>query len=392
MTVAAWPARHPLVGYFTLAVGLSWLGVGGAMAVSGFSTEALRPEEAGLLFALMLLGPSVGGLVMTGLVDGRAGLRAVATRLTRWRVAPRWYAVALLTAPVILLAILWGLGGFIDPVFAPRFQWMLLGVGLIAGALEEIGWTGFATPRLLARHSALSAGLALGLLWALWHALVDFRYSGGATGSGWIVEFAFAYILTLIPYRILMTRLFEKTRSGLLAILMHASYTGSLLAFVGVMPWRQGLVWQGLFAGALWVLVALTLAAPASRSSPVARDRRGSGGCRIVAVRGLHTLIYLVLAASTLILLWAGITGRFMAVLWIVGPLLAIEIAVLLLNGAKCPLTAVVDRLSGAPGSVSDTFLPEPLTRRTLALYGPLLAIGLILLAARGAGIIGGGF
>jgi membrane protease YdiL (CAAX protease family) len=182
------------------------------------------------------------------------------------------------TLAVPLLAILWGLGAVVDPVFAPRFQWLLFGVGLIAGALEEIGWTGFATPRLLARHSALTAGLALGVVWALWHALVDYRYSGGATGSGWIVEFAFAYVLTLIPYRILMTALFERTRSGLLGILMHASYTGGLLAFVGVMPWHQGLVWQGLFAGTLWVLVAVAVSAPAARTSPVARDQHPGGG------------------------------------------------------------------------------------------------------------------
>jgi membrane protease YdiL (CAAX protease family) len=380
---------HPVLAYFVLAFGLSWGGVAVVMAVSGFSTVALRPEEAGLLFGLMLLGPSVGGLLMTSLVDGRVGLRTLATRLTRWRVAPRWYAAAVLTAPLPLLAILWGLGIVSDPVFTPRFQWMLFGVGLIAGALEEIGWTGFATPRLLARHSALTAGLILGVVWALWHALVDFRYSGTATGSAWIIEFAFAYVLTLIPYRILMTAVFERTRSGLLGILMHASYTGSLLAFVGVMPWPQGLVWQGLFAGTLWLFVAVAVSSPAARVSPVAKDRHPGGGWPIVAVRGLHTLIYLVLAASTLILLWVGATGRFPAVLWIVGPLVAIETVVLLSNRARCPLTAVVDRLSGAAGSVSDTFLPEALTRRTLVLYGPLLAIGLVLLAARGAGMIG---
>jgi membrane protease YdiL (CAAX protease family) len=386
----AWLRSHPVLAYFALAFGLSWGGVGGVMAVSDFSTAPLRPQEAGVLFALMLLGPGVGGLVMTGLVDGRAGLSALAAGLTRWRVAPRWYAVAVLTAPLLLLAILLGLSALVDPIFAPRFQWMLFCVGLIAGALEEIGWTGLATPRLLARHSALTAGLALGVVWALWHAPVDYRYSAGATGSGWIVEFAFAYVLTLIPWRILMTALFERTRSGLLSILMHASYTGGLLAFVGVMPWRQGLVWQGLFAGTLWVMVAVAVTAPAARMSPVAKDRHPGGGWPIMAVRALHTLIYLVLAASTLIVLSVGVTGRFLHVLWIVGPLVAIETVVLLSNRARCPLTAVVDRLSGAAGSVSDTCLPEALTRRTLAFYGPLLAIGVILLAARGAGLIGG--
>lgn len=386
--MAPWLRQHPLVGYFALAFALSWGGVGGFMVIGGFPMTALGPEESGLLFALMLLGPSVGGLVLTGVLEGREGLRALARRLTYWRVGPGWYAAALLPVPVLLLMILWGLEVWVDPVFAPRFQWPLLAVGLIAGAVEEIGWTGFATPRLLARYGALSAGVSLGIVWALWHALVDFRYSGGTTGSAWIVTFAFAYMLTLVPYRILMTALFERTRSGLLGILMHASYTGGLLAFVGTLSWGQGLVWQGLLAGALWILVAVTVSAPAARGSPIAKDRHPGRSWRIAGVRGLHTLIYLVLAASTLILLSVGITGRFMALLWIVGPLLAVEIVVLLLNGARCPLTAVVDRLSGAPGSVSDTWLPEALTRRTLAIYGPMLAIGLILLAARGAGVI----
>ena len=87
------------------------------------------------------------------LLEGRAGMRQLASRLKRWRVGARWYAVALLTTPLFLLAILWPLSALIEPAFAPRFQWALFAIGVVAGRFEEIGWTGFATPRLLTRQN-----------------------------------------------------------------------------------------------------------------------------------------------------------------------------------------------------------------------------------------------
>lgn len=113
-------------------------------------------------------------------------------------------------------------------------------------------------------------------------------------------------------------------------------------------------------------------------------------GCGVAVIRGLHTLIYGVMAASTLILLYIGTTGRHAAWLWGAAPLLAIEVAVLIGNGLKCPLTAVVDRYAGGPGRFPDTFLPEGLTRRTLWIFGPMLALALLLLTARRFGILAG--
>lgn len=254
----AWAQRHPLVAYFALAFGLSWGGTGAVMAVTGFSTAPMSAGEAGLFFAMMLVGPAAGGLFLTAMIEGRSGLAALWARMICWRTAPGSYAIALLAAPAILSAILWLLSAFVDPAFAPRFQWTLLGVGLIAGALEEIGWTGFATPRLLLHQDILSAGLLLGLVWAAWHALVDFRYSFEDTGAAWVLEFGFTYVIALVPYRVLMTRLYHRTGSGLLGVVMHASYTGCLLALVPDTSWSQALVWQGGFAAALWLLVAIT--------------------------------------------------------------------------------------------------------------------------------------
>ena len=221
MMLLPWVCRHPLLGYFVLTYGISWGGILVVLGATGFDLTVLRPLDTGLIFVSMLLGPSIAGLTMTALLEGRAGLRELRSRLLRWRVASRWYALALLTLPLLMLAVLWPFSLFADAVFAPRFQWPLLGIGLVAGAFEEIGWTGFASPRLLSRQRPFMAGLSLGLVWATWHVLVDFRQNHSAMGLGWVVwlmQFAVLYLASLTAYRILMTWMFAQTRSLLLAL------------------------------------------------------------------------------------------------------------------------------------------------------------------------------
>ncbi|MBB5747556.1 hypothetical protein [Brevundimonas variabilis] len=106
------------------------------------------------------------------------------------------------------------------------------------------------------------------------------------------------------------------------------------------------------------------------------------------AARGLHTLIYGVMAVATVGLLYVGITGRFLPSLWVFVPLLSVEIVVFAASGLKCPLTGLVDRYAGAGVHMADTYLPETLTRHTLAIFGPILPVAFMLLAARWAGLI----
>ena len=251
--------RRPLFVFFALAFGISWVPILTIMASRGFDLAPLQGVEGGLIFLAMLLGPSVSGLACTALLDGRSGLRALGRRALHWRVAGVWYAVALLTIPAILLVVLSILSVLINPMFAPRFQGWLFGLGLLAGTFEEIGWTGFATPRLLARKSLMVAGLSLGCIWALWHLLVDFRYNAGTLGAVWPLEFFITYLLALTPYRLLMTWVYSHTQSLLLAILMHASFTGSLLVLVPVVSAALGFYWQSAFAAALWAVVAVVM-------------------------------------------------------------------------------------------------------------------------------------
>ena len=255
----SWLQRRPLLAFFGLAYGISWACIALILSATGFDLSNLRPLDTGLIFVAMLLGPSVGGLIMTAHLEGRAGLRSLWLSLARWQVEGRWVALALLLMPALLLAVLLPLAAFYDPAFAPGFQWQLFAIGLAAGSFEELGWTGFATPRLLARQRLFRAGLSLGLLWALWHVLVDFRQNFSTMNLAWLLEFAVFYLAALSAYRVLMTWVYANTRSLPLAMLMHASYTGWLMVLYPATSFEQGLIWQTAFAAVLWIAVALVI-------------------------------------------------------------------------------------------------------------------------------------
>lgn len=179
--IKAFIKRRPVVAYFALTFVISWGGVLVLGAPYGMPTtreqfEAVYP----IVFLPYLLGPVVSSLVLTGLADGKAGFRQLLSRLLRWRVAARWYAGALLTAPLMVIVILLALS-LVSPAFLPaivttddRLGLLLtgIGVGLFGGGLmEEPGWTGFAAPRLRRRHGVLATGLIVGVVWGVWQFL-----------------------------------------------------------------------------------------------------------------------------------------------------------------------------------------------------------------------------
>ncbi|MBX3480286.1 MAG: hypothetical protein KF842_07790 [Caulobacter sp.] len=104
---------------------------------------------------------------------------------------------------------------------------------------------------------------------------------------------------------------------------------------------------------------------------------------RLMLVRALHTAIYVIMATAVLLVLFAGLTGATGPWLWVALALVGIEVVVFAGSGMKCPLTAVVARYSGERPLVSDTFFPERCTRHTLRVFGPLIGLGVLLLAIR---------
>jgi len=172
---AAPPSRAGLPLYFAGAFGITWL-CWGLAALIGRELIAL-PVPTDLLMLLGGLGPLVAAIGVAARRSGGAGVRALLGRLLGWRVGPVWYAVALLAWPAVdLVLILLNLaaGGALPPA-PPASVWLavpglFLRTVLLGGGLyEEVGWRGFALPRLQERYGALAASLLLGLVWAAWH-------------------------------------------------------------------------------------------------------------------------------------------------------------------------------------------------------------------------------
>ena len=117
-TIKDFIKRHPLPTYYVLTFAISW---GAILIAAGPGGIPVATELRMTLGALLVLGPSVAGILLTGLVSGRVGLRELLARLLRWRIGGRWYAVALLTAPLSTAAVLLALA-LLSPEFLPPYS------------------------------------------------------------------------------------------------------------------------------------------------------------------------------------------------------------------------------------------------------------------------------
>jgi CAAX protease family protein len=284
--VKAFIARHPVPTYFALTFIISW---GGALVVFG-SGAFLGTKEISVVgqgpfaYLAFLAGPSVAGVLLTGLVHGRSGLREILSRLVTWRVGGRWYAVALLTAPFLMTAILFALS-LTSPVFLPAIfttgdKTSLLvsaiAIGLVVSFFEELGWTGFAIPQLRRRYGIATTGLIVGLLWGAWHYPL---FSGSASSSGAIPPALYLAVLLfswLPPYRVLMVWVYDHTKSLLVLMLMHMAIdVGGLVLISPAMSGIPVVTFDLVFAAALWVAVAALALANSGQLSrqPLRRQR-----------------------------------------------------------------------------------------------------------------------
>ena len=251
--------RHPVVAYFVLTFLISWAGAFAVAAPHLLRHEALPKMTGILMFPAMLLGPSIAGLLLTRLVDGKSGLRALLSRMIHARVPPTWY-LALLIPPALVLAVLLFLQRFVSPVYAPNHFFMGILFGIPEGLLEEIGWTGYAFPKMRSSADGLGPAILLGLLWSFWH-LPVINFLGTATphGSYWL-PFFLAFTLAMVAMRVLIAWLYTNTQSVLLAQLMHVSSTGSLVVFSAAQATaRQEAAWYALYGVALWAAVGIVV-------------------------------------------------------------------------------------------------------------------------------------
>jgi membrane protease YdiL (CAAX protease family) len=151
---------------------------------------------------------------------------------------------------------------------------MGLAYGLIGGAFfEELGWTGFAVPRLRQRHGVLTTGLIVGVLWGTYHFSVIYWASSpsGALPLAILLTQLFAWMPS---FRVLMVWVYDLVGSLPVAMLMHASLSsGMLILTPTTISGVPLLTWLVVLATVPWVVVAAVIVASGGHLSRQALPR-----------------------------------------------------------------------------------------------------------------------
>jgi membrane protease YdiL (CAAX protease family) len=213
-----------VVKFFVLTYAVTWTFF---ISVAAAAIPTRRPLGA-LMVLLGAFAPSLVALWLTARAEGGTGIRALLGRVLQWRVGAQWYLFAVGYIPAIKLTV--ALVHRVATGAWPRFgtePWYVIPVAIAFStpfqAGEEIGWRGYALPRLAARFGLARASVLLGLIWACWHLPQFFIPEVDTYGQSF-----FVYVLQVTALAVAMAWLYAHTNGSLLLVmLMHAAVNNS---------------------------------------------------------------------------------------------------------------------------------------------------------------------
>lgn len=255
--------RAPALRFFVLTFALSWACFGSAVAL--WRPAASLPLGT-LIGAIVLLGvfaPAIVALLLTAREEKRDGVMRLVRRVLLWQVPVRWYVFAILYMAVIKLAV--------AVIYrALTGSWPTFGhlpVALIVLAIivstpvqsgEEIGWRGYALPRLLQRMGFAGGSVLLGVIWATWHLPLFFLPGADTYGQSFPV-----WALQVTALSVAFAFLYVRTNGSLLlTMLMHSAVNQTWSIVPGAIPLARDVftlhaslvAW--LTAALLWIAAA----------------------------------------------------------------------------------------------------------------------------------------
>lgn len=186
-----------------------------------------------LLFLPGTFSPAIVALWLTARSRGEAGMAGLVGGLMRWEVRARWWVFAIgFMATVKLLAaaghrVLEGAWPAFGHVPVPlMLAAVIMSTPFQAG--EELGWRGYALPRLADRMGMAVASLVLGVVWAAWHLPLFFLPSADLTGQPFPV-----FLVSVTALSVAMAWLYAGTGGSILLVMvMHAAVNNT----TGIVP------------------------------------------------------------------------------------------------------------------------------------------------------------
>jgi membrane protease YdiL (CAAX protease family) len=275
----------PLCLFVALAYAFSWL-LWSPVVVS-FPDVANPPSWVMVLAFVGAYGPSVAAIAAAGIYGGRPEVASLLSRLRRWRVGWKWYAVILFAPPAFVwigAGIFVALGGTINGL---RDDWPLRAAVIVASYLpigplgEELGWRGYALPRLETRWAPLTSSIILGFIWVGWHVPLFWLPGAGLPyGSTRSLETVATWGANVLSFSILLSFAVRQTRySVVVAILLHAMLNAAAdvgLAALIVSPQDAVQIqsWARVFRWAVVAAAAVALARDRRAAAPHVRENR----------------------------------------------------------------------------------------------------------------------
>ena len=234
--------KYPVAWFFILAFGISWIGMISVVLASRGIAPFYRPYFL-VLSILYAIGPALAAVIVSQVAYGKKGVQNLLKGLIRWRVGLVWYIIVILGPVVLLIAAqaITKLLGMPVTIAVPQVvlsPYIIFGamVNFFANTCEEIGWRGFALPRLQKRHNALVATLIVGTLWGLWHLPLFFL-------AGAMSEYPFLWFISIVADAFVYTWIYNSTKGSILLVaLLHGSGNIASAFIPGVSPIIYALV------------------------------------------------------------------------------------------------------------------------------------------------------
>ena len=212
--------------FFLVTFSATWICWAASFAISQgiVATHSTLGILASAVFLLGVFAPALVAVALTDRAEGRAATRSLLSRILKWDVGWRWYLFALVYMAVVKLSVA-AVHRIVTGAW-PRFgqtPWYLM-VGAIAvstwaQAGEEVGWRGYALPRLSEHLGLGPASTILGIIWATWHLPLFFFPGSDTLGQSFPL-----YLLEVTAVSVALAWLYWRTGGSLLLVmLLHAA-------------------------------------------------------------------------------------------------------------------------------------------------------------------------